>query len=147
MNNYLIDNNTLAILPYGKKSCIIYDNKGEHIINKKPLKVIKDNCLIYGSSYNGRYDASVAIAGLSYKAPIQINEEIICFPTTSPRLKECSWIILNNIRNYYENNKYDGCIVNFKNNKLLKLDVSYNVLDNQICRASKLDVFLRKKEA
>lgn len=147
MNSYLINNNTLAILPYGKKGCIIYDNNGEHIIYKKPLKIIKENCLIYGSSYSGRYDAAVAIAGLSYKAPIQINDNLICFPTTSPRLQECCWIILNNVKNYYVDNNSYGCIINFNNNKLLQIDISYNVLDNQICRASKLDVFLRKKEA
>lgn len=147
MNFYLINSSTLAILPYGKRSSIIYEKNGEKIINKSPINIIKANCLLNGSSYMGRYDATVAITGLSYKAPIQINNDIICFPTTSPRLKSCCWIILNNIRDYYYDDKINCCIVDFFNNKMLNFNMSYNVLDNQVCRAAKLDVFLRQKEA
>ena len=93
MNNYLINSNTLAIMSYQSKSIVFEKNK-KIIINKNPNAIIKCNCNMYGSSYAGRVEGTKKLTGYSYKAPIIIEDKnnIIFFPTSSPRLKNTSWI-------------------------------------------------------
>ena len=84
MENYEINRNTLAILSCGKeKSKIIEDDK-EFYVNLSPLKIIDNSCKYFGSSYDGRFNGTKSILGISHKSPIIIEESsrIIFFPTT-----------------------------------------------------------------
>ena len=67
---------------------------------------------------------------------IEDSNRIIFFPTTSPRLWDCSWIAFNNIKNYIKGDK--TCELILKNNRRVTINMSYNSLENQILRASKL---------
>lgn len=88
------------------------------------------------------------ILGISHKAPIIVEESrgIIFFPTASPRLATCSWISLNNIKDYAKYNK--KTIIKFTCGKNVKFDLSYGIVDNQVLRATRLSVLLneRRKE-
>lgn len=150
MNNryYIINTNTLAILPYLDNCSIIYEVDKTVVINKKPNNIIKDNCIRNGSSLKGRLDSTVILTGNSYKAPILISEEnnIIFFPTASPRLKTCSWISLNNINNYYFNELNKLSVINFCNNISVSINTSLNVINNQVYKASRLEYIIRKNK-
>ena len=66
------------------------------------MNIIKRSCEYFGSSYNGRHEGTKKLIGISHKAPIIIEESknLIYFPTSSPRLLDCVWIGLNNIKDY-----------------------------------------------
>ncbi len=146
MKDYEINSKTLAIMPLGKDKSVVYENHDCYIIEKKVNKIMDSSCQFYGSSYEGRLKGTLSLTGISYKAPIIIAEDknIIFFPTSSPRLKDCGWISSNNIKKIYY--KEDKCLIEFTNNELLEVESSYNIINNQILRASKLETSLIRRK-
>jgi len=145
MISYEINNNTLALLPINDKSTKIIEKDNILIIEDNVMNIIKNSCEFFGSSYLGRREGTKKLTGISSKCPIIIEESnnIIYFPTISPRLSTCSWISFNSIKNYL-NNKGKTTII-FENDKVLDLDISYNSFDNQVLRSAKLESILRKR--
>ena len=145
MQDYEINEKTLAIIPFSKRKAIVYEDHECFILEKPVHKIMDSSCRYYGSTISGRQQGTTTLTGLNYKAPIIISEEnnIIFFPTTSPRLKECAWVSLNNINKCY--NKEDKMLIEFLNKETVELDISANVLKNQIYRASVLESTIRKR--
>ena len=145
MISYEINNKTLALLPINDKSTKIIEKDNILIIEDNVMNIIKNSCEFFGSSYLGRREGTKNLTGISSKCPIIIEESnnIIYFPTISPRLSTCSWISFNSIKNYL-NNKGKTTII-FENDKVLDLDISYNSFDNQVLRSAKLESILRKR--
>ena len=145
-NNYEINTSTLAILPLEKNCSKIIEEDNVIIINKGTTDIVDNSCKYFGSSYAGRFEGTKTLLGVNYKAPIIIEEskEIIFFPTSSPRISECSWLSLNNIKSYYKNGTTTRII--FKNDIEITLDLSYNSIENQILRATRLESILRKRK-
>ena len=88
---------------------------------------------------------TMQLLGFNYKAPIIIEEtkNMIFFPTSSPRFDNCMWISLKHIKKY---DKYNNkSIVSFKGGKTLTLNMSYNSLENQIFRATRLESVLNDR--
>lgn len=146
MNNYEINNDTLAIIPIDNYKSKIIERDKEFIVDETPIKIIENSCQYFGSSYQGRFMGTKKLIGVTHKAPIIIEEsrEIIFFPTNSPRLYECAWISLKNLNNYKRNN--DSSEILFNNGNLLNLDISYGSLDNQVLRAARLESVLRLRK-
>ena len=84
--------------------------------------------------------------GINYKSPIVVEEsnEIIFFPTSSPRVNNCYWLSLKNIKKY-EPNKDKSKII-FKNEIELLINISYGSLQNQILRSTMLESVLRQRK-
>jgi len=145
VKNYEINKNTLAIVPFNKNKTIVYENHDCFIVEEKASRMMDKSCRFFGSSIEGRQKGTTTLTGQTYKVPIVVCEEenIIFFPTSSPRLKDCAWISLNNINRYFD--KKDNIIVEFTNKETIELPVSYNILNNQILRASRLDSTIRKR--
>lgn len=146
IDSYEINKSTLAIIPLEEKVSKIYEQDNSFIINKSVSDIINYSCKYFGSSYNGRYEGSKNLLGVSYKLPIIIEEtqEIIFFPTSSPRFNNCSWISLKNINNYIKNN--NGVIVNFKNGLDLEFNLSIFSFENQVFRALRLENILKRRK-
>ena len=146
MENYEIGSQTLAIVPLDEEVSRVYEEEQEYIINKSSNSIIKSNCEFYGSSYEGRCKGTKKLTGIKSKFPIIIEESrnIIFFPTSSVRSDNNTWIALNNIKEYTEDNLNSK--ITFKNNENLDLDISYYSLDNQICRAYMLNSKLYDKK-
>ena len=145
MQDYEINKNTLAIIPFNKNKTLVYENHNCFILDNRAIKIMDESCRYYGSSIEGRQKGTTTLTGLTYKVPIIVSEEnnIIFFPTSSPRLKECAWISLNNISRYFNNG--DRILIEFLNQETIELQLSYNVLNNQILKASRLESALRKR--
>ena len=143
MNQYEINDSTLALIPIDEKNTKVLEENKSFIVNMNSMNIIKKSCEFFGSSYLGRKGGTKY---LTHKAPIIIEESknIIYFPTTSPRLKECIWLSLKHIKDYKNNN--GKSIVIFENGQAMTLDISYFSLDNQYLRATKLDLILRKRK-
>ena len=145
MKNYTISSDTLAVIPINKKKSKIYETDNVIIIEKSAKKIIEENCKYYGSSYEGRRKGTVELIGITHKSPIIIEDsnDIIFFPTCSPRIKECGWISLNNVENYKAFNK--NSLIIFNNNLKLEIPVSNKIINNQILKATRLESVMNKR--
>lgn len=143
---YEINSDTLAIVSIDKNVSKIIEMDNIFYVNNSAMEIINDSCKYFGSSYNGRFEGTKKLTGISYKSPIIIEEtrNIIFFPTSSPRMNDCNWISLNNILNYTKNDK--KTILVFSNGYNLELDISFNIMENQILRATRLDSIIRKRK-
>lgn len=146
MVDYEINDKTFAILPLNKRSCKIIENNKTYVVNKSVKKIMEDSCEYFGSSLEGRQRGTTKLTGITHKVPIIVEEskEIIFFPTSSPRLEDCSWISLNNILRYFQEENY--LIVEFKNKIRIKLDISYGIFDNQVLRSTRLESAIRNRK-
>lgn len=145
MQEYEISEKTLAILPFSKNKSIIYEGTDCYVLEKSVNKIMDASCRYYGSTIEGRQKGSAALTGITYKVPIIISEEnnVIFFPTSSPRLKECGWISLNNLNKYYEKN--NKILIEFLNKEIIELSISENIIKHQILKASLLESAIRKR--
>lgn len=145
MNDYEINEETLALISLENKTKVFEKNK-TFTVNKEVLKIMEDSCSYFGSSLSGRQKGTEKLIGISYKAPVIVEESknIIFFPTTSPRTKNCNWISLNNLERYYSKN--NKIILEFKNKQKIMLNLSYGIIDNQILRATRLEAVLRGRK-
>ena len=147
MKDYFINQDTLALIPLGKKKTIIYENHDCYIIDQKISKIMDSNCKYNGSSIEGRIKGTYTLTGFNYKAPIILSEDkdLVFFPTCSPRLKECSWINVNNINRVYE--KEDKCLIEFLNDECLEIDSSFRIIQNQYLKSLSLkNAFKNRKK-
>ncbi len=145
LDSYYINSGTCAIIPIDKELSHVYEIYNSYVIEKSVKEIIDDSCKYYGCSYKGRCDGSRRILNMNYKLPIVIEEynNIIFFPTNSPRFDTCIWISLNNIVNY-EKFK-EGSQLIFQNDRKIVLDISYYSLENQIFRATLLESLIRRR--
>jgi competence protein ComK len=149
MNKYNITDNTLAILPMGNKNSVVYEVDKMIVINNKPNNIIKYNCEIDGSSYDIRVNYYRNMTGNMYKTPILVKSKnnIVFFPTCSPRVNNVSWLNLKSINNIYSNDKNNCSVIELTNGNKIDFKESIWSLKNQILKASRFEFLLRKKEA
>ncbi len=144
IDDFVINPLTLAILPMeyeGKLYSKVYqlDEETELFVPFKPLDLIKSACITYGSSYEGRKDASRYLIGITHKIPISIDptNSIYFFPTNSPDKSTCGWIAYDHVKTY---SKVDtsNTLVTFHNNVSIVIPISRYSFDNQIKRTALL---------
>ena len=147
MKDYEINDETLAIMP-GEDlwDSVVVEDDCNYEVKMKPLEIIDYSCKYFGSSYPGRKEGSKGILNSSYKLPILVEDtrNLVFFPTTSPIDDDCSWISLKNIKEYRRIDP-NNTEVEFKNGKLLKVNISYNSFNNQVMRASRLESITRNR--
>lgn len=149
LRKYDIGSNTLLLYAISKDETIVYECDDDLNVKEKSSKIIDNSCKFFGSSLAGRQEGTKDLIGVSIKSPIIIEEtkEIIFFPTNSPRSDICSWVSYNNLLKY-ERIDASNTRLYFVNNRKLDLDVSYNIIDNQVTRCIKLErVLLKRKKA
>lgn len=145
MVDYEINDRTLALISTDKNTLVYEDNK-VFSVPKIANEIMEDSCAYFGSSLLGRQQGTTRLIGVTHKSPVIVEEsrEIIFFPTSSPRLKTCSWLSLKNIDCYYNEGKF--VVIEFKNGQKIKLNLSYGIIDNQILRATRLESVLRGRK-
>ncbi len=142
---YEINDKTVALYAMTDKTRV-YEEEKNFVIDKPATEIMEESCSYFGSSLEGRKKGTANLIGVSYKAPIIVEEsnEVIFFPTSSPKMKTCSWIRFNSIdRFYYKNNHL---VVEFKNGNKILLNTSYDIINNQILRATRLESVLRGRK-
>lgn len=143
---YEINSNTIAILPVDIYKTKIFELNEEFEENYCVKEIINNSCRYFGSSFDGRLSGTKKILGISYKAPIIIEEssDLIFFPTNSPRNNNCAWFSLKGIKNYVKNGKNTTIIL--LNNKKITINCSYLSIDNQILRSARLLMLLKSRK-
>ncbi len=144
---YEISNGTLAIVPNDAETSLVYEDEERYFINQKPFKIMEESCKYFGSSYSGRKESSKSILGAEYKVPIIVedSDNLIVFPTTSPQADDCAWISLKRVKKFEKIDSNNTKIV-FDNNKEIIVPVSYRSIENQVSRASRLDLIMRNRK-
>lgn len=138
MHDYEISSETLALIDCGNKTKV-YEKENVFYVDQSPNRIMEKSCEYFGSSLSGRQKGTISLIGVSHKSPIIVEEEglLIFFPTTSPRLKKCSWISTKDIKKYYKNKgKVD---IEYSNGQVISLEISYGIIDNQILRSALLE--------
>ena len=145
MLEYEISSKTCALLAINSQETEVIEEENRFIIDHRATKIIKKSCEYYGCTLEGRLKGSQKQLGMKYKLPIVIENtnELIFFPTTSPRLEDCSWISLNNIKTYQKQGY--GTLVEFNNGITIELEISLETLENQINRATRLMLVTRQR--
>lgn len=133
---YEINSNTLAIIAE-KKSSRIIETDNEFTVSESSYEIMDRSCRFFGSSYFGRTVSTRDLTGMTYKVPILLVNNIIFFPTSSPKEEGCSFILFNKIESI-KKLPYNKTLVTFVNNKSVVLPYSYRTLENQIYRSSRL---------
>lgn len=146
MINYIVNKDTLMLISEDNNG-VIYTKDGKIVINKLPTDIIKTSCLYYGSTLEGRMKFTKDVLGFTYKCPIVVSEtdNLIMFPTSCYKDKNCCWICFNQILNYYMLDKYKIKLI-FKNNKEILIDLPIGTLEKQILRSSRLFAILNSRK-
>lgn len=141
---YEISRGTLAIVPGEFEKSIVYEDNDHYIIDQTPFQIMEDSCKYFGSTYEGRRLGAKNILGAEYKVPIVIEDSnnLIVFPTTSPLSDECCWIALKRVAKIEKIDKNKTKVI-FDNNVEILVDSSFYIMENQLSRASRLDLILR----
>lgn len=141
---YEISKGTLAILPNEKNSSVVYEDDERYIVKETPFKIMEESCKYFGSTYEGRRDGAKEMLGAEYKVPIVVEDSnnLIIFPTTSPLSEDCVWISLKRVEKIEKIDSNNTKII-FDNKTEIIVDSSYRSIENQLSRASRLDLILR----
>lgn len=144
---YEFSSGTLAVVPNDDNNSVVYEDEDRYIIEEKPFKIMEESCKYFGSSYEGRKEGAKSILGAEYKVPIVVEEtnNLVVFPTTSPFADDCAWISLNRVKKFEKIDAWNTKII-FDNNKEIIVPCSYRSVENQISRASRLDLVLRRRK-
>lgn len=147
INKYEISKGTLAIVPNDQEGSFVFEDDNKYVVSIKPFKIMEDSCKYFGSSFEGRKEGAKSILGAEYKVPIVLEDtnNLIVFPTTSPFADDCCWISLKRVYNIYKVDNYNTKIL-FDNNKEIIVPCSFRSLENQISRASRLDLVLNNRK-
>lgn len=144
---YEINRGTLAIVPNETTNSLVYEDEERYLIEEKPFQIMEESCKYFGSTYDGRKNSARDILGAEYKVPIIVedSDNLIVFPTTSPQSDECIWISLRRVKKF---EKIDGTNtrIMFDNNKEIIVPCSYRSIENQVSRASRLDLIMRSRK-
>ena len=141
---YEISKGTLAVVPNEKNSSLIYEDEERYIVNQTPFSIMEDSCKYFGSTYEGRKNGAKDILGVEYKVPIVVEDSsnLIIFPTTSPSAEDCAWISLKHVSKIIKIDSNNTKII-FNNGTEIIVNCSFRSIENQISRASRLDLILR----
>lgn len=145
MDKYLINENTLVIMPYEDSKSKVIEKYITYVVENLPINIIKESCLYYGSSLKGRCEATEYMIGIKYKCPIIISEvkELLFFPTTSLKNNTCIWFNYNSLKKYCQRNKQ--LFVELINNEEIYVEISNYAFSNQVLKTSRLDSILKGK--
>lgn len=147
IKKYEFSRGTLAIVPNEGDTSLVLEDENRYIVQEKPFQIMDESCKYFGSSYSGRKEGAKNILGAEYKVPIVIEDSsnMIAFPTTSPQADDCAWISLHRVHNIYKVDNYNTKIL-FDNNKEIIVPCSFRSIENQLSRASRLDLVLKNRK-
>ncbi|MFC0189446.1 competence protein ComK [Fictibacillus aquaticus] len=153
MSEYEISRATMAILPYFNEYGYLYSEVREFgrtvYVAETPMNIIKDNCLLFGSTYQGRIDAIRQQIGNRTLTPVLISETYgLCFfPLESPTSEKCIWVSHPNVRTVKSIDSKNSTLV-FHNRTSIDVPQARNSLLTKIQKTAQIrcDYLLRNRE-
>lgn len=148
MKDYEINNETVAVIPVDEKLTKVVEKNEEFFVMENSMEIIDNSCKYFGSNYCGRLEGTKNLIGVTYKAPIVVEDSygIIFFPISSPRLKECLWISFKNVESYSKLEDQNKTMVKFTSGYVMELPISHFSFSNQLLRSSRLENVLKLRK-
>ena len=146
MKKYEVNNDTVAVLGIDKSTSRVIENKKEYLVENNSYHIMDESCKYFGSSYLGRQEGSRQILGAKYKLPIVVEEtsELIFFPIGSLEKSDCLWISLKWFKEVTGRGK--KVYITLKNGKKIECKSSKESIQNQVMRASRLNLLLNQRK-
>lgn len=151
LDKYIVNPHTLAIFPAREieYQAIVWEGEQTYKVNKTPLEIIKESCLVYWSTFDAKRKAVAERLGFINKTPIPVITDLplIVFPTTSFKDADCVWMISNHVLTYQQVAEHK-IIVHFNNERDTYLDLNDYKFHNQMVRSLMLyhDIFAQKSD-
>lgn len=152
MDEYEITSSTLMLEYYDEEKTKIYEFDKEFIVNDSLFNIISNSCNFYGSTYDGRVEASKKILNTNIKVPIVVEDlkKIIFFPTKAIYKTGSRWISFNNldrIEHVGRNNSLTRLC--FCNGKMYDIENSYEIIHRQLfnCLTLEKTLLIRQERA
>lgn len=139
MKEYYINQDTIILFKSGDTT-IVYEEEKKFTINNTLKTILNNNCVLNGSTLDGRIDAARSILNIKYRVPIIISnskdKEILLMPIFSLRSENSIYININKIINV---KKYDDFIrVYVTNNQYFDFEISLKIFENVLFNSIKL---------
>lgn len=152
MDEYEITSSTLMLEYFDENKTKIYEFNNDFIVNQNILTIIENSCSFYGSTFEGRVNASKKILNTNIKLPIVIEDvkKIIFFPTKASYRVGCNWLSFNNIDRIEKVAKNSNLTrVYFCNGLVNDINVSYEIIYRQFynCMLLEKTLLLRQERA
>lgn len=147
VDEYELSRNTLALISLKEDLTCIYEADERYHVEQSSQSIIDHTCRYFGSSYDGRLHGTKSLIGVSSKAPIIIEESqnLIFFPTCSPRKPICHWIALHQVKDFYKMDANHVKVL-FQNGISIIVNISYYSFENQLFRATRLAAVLNQRK-
>lgn len=150
LNEYYISPETMVIIPLYNENGYLHSKITEVytdlVVEKKPSTVVHESCGYYGSSSQGRADATTQITGFKSKVPLCISVylKIFFFPLESPKNEGCVWVSLNHVDKVIAVSVDKSTIV-FSNGKAIQVPYSKGTIDKNLGRAAQYRLVLLRR--
>lgn len=138
MENYIINNKTIALIKNNKKTIII-DVNNIRLINRGIKIVLNHNCMLNGKNLDSIKKYGQYYLREKYKIPIIINKNIILIQIYSLRNKNSILLVTNKIIDYEEMANINFLKVKCLNNYLFYVNISKRSLEKLILNSVKLN--------
>lgn len=137
---FIVNEETLIILPSKQieYDAIVIQMEETYHVAKTPMQIIKESCLRYNSTYEGRRKAIISNTYYRRMVPIPMCDQrsIYTFPTHATNHIDCCWIFYNNILRFNRHQDREGekVIITFKNELEIVLQMSLHSFERQLGR-------------
>jgi len=152
VDEYEITSSTLMLEYYDENKTKVYEIDREFIVNVSLFEIISNSCDFYGSTFEGRIEASKKILSTNIKVPIVVEDlkKIIFFPTRATYRQGSRWISFNNIDKIEHVGRSNTLTrLCFCNGKMYDVEISYEIIHRQLynCLTLEKTLLLRQERA
>lgn len=117
---------------------LILDRHKERLVTYRPEEILRNSCLKYGASLEGRKEHVRDMLKINSNVPIPVDPSkgVYMIPTASAKRQDCVWISYYHIA-YYEQ-RDDRTYIGFTDGTGLYVNTSVNKFDMQFKRTSQV---------
>lgn len=151
VDNYMINQKTIAILPAdgsdGSLESIVLEEDRQIRCKKRPLEIVRESCVYFGSTYNGRKKSARSM-GFKSMPPVCISSDLGIFliALMSETHRGCTWIAHTHVINWTEADKQTA-LIEFSNQQVLSVKGNASSLGRKVMRAAQYRLTLSKRIA
>lgn len=140
---YIIHEHTMCILPYytvnGELYSLVLERYRAVKVAMKPLRIIDESCMFYGSSRKGRTESAHSILSGKKMLPVMISltHKLCMIPTCSPLKSSCVWLAYQHVMKTFENSKGQAQVL-FTNHNRMNITITKKTLLTKLDIAGRL---------
>jgi len=140
---YIIHEHTMGILPYytvnGELYSLVLEKYRVIKVAMKPLRIIDESCMFYGSSRKGRTESAHSILSGKKMLPVMISltHKLCMIPICSPLKSNCVWLAYQHVMKTFDNSKGQAQVL-FTNYNRMNINITKKTLLTKLDIAGRL---------